>query len=175
MEFIIERGSEKDIDGLAQLYDNLNDSLAAGNNYPGWKKGIYPVRENAEDGVANKTLYVARENGKIVGTVILNHEPEAAYHTAEWGMKADYADVFVVHTFAVHPANSGRGIGKRLLDFAQQLAAETNMKAIRLDVFEKNVPAIRLYEKCGFRYVDTVDLGLSNFGLDWFRLYEKIL
>lgn len=175
MEFIIELGSEKDIDELARLYDNLNDSLAAGSNYPGWKKGIYPVRENAEDGVANKTLYVARENGKIVGTVILNHEPEAAYHTAAWGMEADYNDVFVVHTFAVAPTHSGRGIGKSLLDFAQQLAERTNIKAIRLDVFEKNAPAISLYEKCGFRYVDTVDLGLSNFGLDWFRLYEKIL
>jgi RimJ/RimL family protein N-acetyltransferase len=44
-----------------------------------------------------------------------------------------------------------------------------------LDVYEGNIPAISLYEKYGFKYIDTVDLGLGNYGLDWFRLYEKLL
>ncbi len=48
-------------------------------------------------------------------------------------------------------------------------------KSIRLDVYEGNIPAIRLYEKCGFEYVNTVDLGLGNYGLKWFKLYEKLL
>jgi len=49
------------------------------------------------------------------------------------------------------------------------------MKSIRLDVYEKNIPAILLYEKCGFEYIDTVDLELGNYGLDWFKLYEKVI
>ncbi|XAM46318.1 hypothetical protein TPDSL_28260 [Terrisporobacter petrolearius] len=50
-----------------------------------------------------------------------------------------------------------------------------NIKELRLDVYEKNLPAIKLYEKFGFKYIDTVDLGLENYGLKWFRLYEKLL
>jgi len=42
-------------------------------------------------------------------------------------------------------------------------------------VYENNFPAISLYEKCGFEYVDTVDLGFGNYGLDWFKLYEKLV
>lgn len=30
-------------------------------------------------------------------------------------------------------------------------------------------------EKCGFEYIDTVDLGLGNYGLNWFKLYEKVV
>lgn len=51
MKFIIESGSLTDIDELEKLYDELNDHLSATTNYPGWIKGIYPVRENAVAGV----------------------------------------------------------------------------------------------------------------------------
>ena len=62
-----------------------------------------------------------------------------------------------------------------MLAFAERLAAAQGKKALRLDVYEKNTPAMRLYEKCGFRYIATVDLGYSNHGLKWFKLYEKLL
>ena len=81
----------------------------------------------------------------------------------------------VIHTFVVDPNYLRLGIGKKLIDFAYSFAKEKNMKSIRLDVYEKNEPAIRLYEKCGYEYIDTVDLGLSNYGLDFFKLYEKLI
>ncbi|MGL4989653.1 MAG: hypothetical protein ACRC57_00590 [Sarcina sp.] len=40
------------------------------------------------------------------------------------------------------------------------------MKSISFDVYENNRLAIKLYEKCGYVYIDTVDLGLSNYGID---------
>lgn len=49
-------------------------------------------------------------------------------------------------------------------------------KGMTLDAYESNMPAIRLYEKNGFNYVDTVDLGIvETYGLKWFRLYEKVI
>lgn len=175
MSIIIELAKETDIDELAKLYDDLNDHLAKGINYPGWRKGIYPIRESALHGLTNNNLYVARINEKIVGSIILSHEAEKAYHKAKWAFDSDYSDVFVVHTFAIHPDFLKCGIGKTLLDFASELAVKSNIKAIRLDVTEKNIPAIKLYEKCGFKYIDTVDLGLGEYGLPWFKLYEKLI
>ncbi len=61
------------------------------------------------------------------------------------------------------------------MDFAIEHSIKSQVKSIRLDVYEGNIPAIKLYEKCGFKYIDTVDLGLGNYGLNWFRLYEKLL
>ena len=41
MEIIFELGKPNDIDEIEQLYNDLNDYLAAGVNYPGWRKGIF--------------------------------------------------------------------------------------------------------------------------------------
>lgn len=175
MKLIIELGTTNDIDELEQLYNDLNDYLAKGTNYPGWIKGIYPIRQNAVDGISNSNLYVARIDGQIVGSIILNHEPEPAYDNTKWAFNYDYSEVFVIHTFAVHPSFLKSGVGRALMDFSIEHSIKSKIKSIRLDVYEKNIPAIKLYEKCGFNYVDTVDLGLSFRGLDWFKLYEKSL
>jgi len=175
MDLIIELGNIYDIDELEQLYNDLNDYLAKGANYPGWLKDVYPVRQNAMDGVKNGTLYVSRHNKKIIGSVILNHEAEPAYYKAKWKFDSDYSDVFVVHTLVVHPKFLKCGVGKALVEFSFMHGTDSKAKSIRLDVYETNIPAIRLYEKCGFTYVDTVDLGLGSYGLNWFKLYEKLL
>lgn len=175
MKINFELGKTSDIDELELLYDDLNDHLAKEVNYPGWKKGIYPVRQNAADGIKNGNLFVAKHEEKIVGSIILSHVPEPAYHKAKWQIESDYSDVFVVYTFVVHPDYMKCGVGKALMDFAEEQAAYSDVESIRLDVYEGNMPAIRLYEKCGFKYIGTVDLGLGNYGLNWFKLYEKLL
>lgn len=171
----IRLGTKKDIDALARLYDEVNDYFTATTNYPGWKKGIYPVREDAVKGVDEGCLFVVAENEEIIGSMILRHRPEPAYLTAPWHTELDDKNVLVVYTFAVHPQKLQHGVGRSMLEFAAQYAKETGVKALRLDVYEKNIPAIRLYEKCGYHYIDTVSLGLEAHGLDWFRLYEKLL
>lgn len=175
MDIIFELGKANDIDELEQLYNNLNDHLAKGVNYPGWRRGIYPVRQNAIDGVKYSNLYVAKHKGEIIGSVILSHEPEPAYYGAKWAFEYDYSNVFVVHTFVVNPKYLKCGIGKAIMDFSIEHAIKSQAKSIRLDVYENNIPAISLYEKCGFKYIDTVDLGLGNYGLNWFRLYERLI
>lgn len=175
MNIVIEKGTELDVDQLAQLYDDLNDFLARDINYPGWRKGVYPTREDAANGVANGTLYVAKSAGEIVGSIVLNHTPELAYETVNWNVTTDYSNIFVVHTFAVHPTYLKSGVGTSLMNFAIQHCMDEHAKAIRLDVYENNTPAIRLYEKLGFAYVDKVDLGLRKYGLNYFYLYEKEL
>lgn len=175
MEIQIKKGTSHDIDDIEELYNVLNDALEKGVNYPGWKKGVYPIRDDAEQGIENGTLYVAVLKDNIVGTIILNHEPEEAYKEIKWGFEFDYSDVFVVHTFLVHPEYKQRGVGKQLMDFAEQYAKDTKIKSIRLDVYEGNLPAIQLYKKCGFQYKGNVDLGLEAIGLKWFQIYEKMI
>ena len=140
----IRKGTEKDVKEIALLYDSLNDYLERHVNYPGWKKGVYPIREDA-------------------------------YYLVDWNNNFDYDDVWVIYTFAIHPDYLQRGIGRKLLEFVCHHALETGMKALRLDVYEKNTPAIKLYESMGFQYIGTIDLGYSNYRLDSFKLYQKIV
>ena len=175
MKCVIESATSADLDELETLYDDLNDYLAATTNYPGWIKGIYPIREDAAVGIKQHTLFVARYNGKIIGSVILDHHPEEAYQGVRWKVDTDYSSIFVIRTLVVHPCFLKKGVGRMLLDYSFEQARQAAIKSIRLDVYEKNFPAIRLYEKCGFDYVDTVDLGLGKYGLNEFKLYEKIM
>ena len=175
MDLIFELGVTSDIDELELLYNNLNDYLLMHTNYPGWIKGIYPTRKNATEGISSKTLFVARSEGKITGSIILNHQPEEAYDDADWLVEITYDNIYVIRTFVIHPNFMGKGIGNALLNYSIEFAKNSGIKTIRLDVYEKNIPAIKLYEKNGFIYTGTVDLGLGNYGLKWFRLYEKII
>ena len=171
----IRKGTSQDINELSALYDELNDYLESHINYPGWRKGIYPIGEDAARGIAEDSLFVAVEDGRIAGTVILSHQPEEGYESVNWHNNLEYKDIFVVYTFAVHPEFLHRGIGRKIMEFILDYAEQMNMKAIRLDVYEKNIPAIRLYESMGFQYMDSVDLGYSIYGLDWFKVYQKVL
>lgn len=172
---MIEKGTKDDIKELGELYDQLNDYLASHINYPGWIKGVYPIEEDAKVAIAEGTLYVLRLNQKIVGSIILRHKPETVYEKVDWKIDLDYADIFVVYTLVVHPDYLKQGIGKKLIEFVIEESYNNNIKAIRLDVYEKNIPAIQLYQQYGFEYIDKVDLGYSQYGLDYFDLYQKIL
>ncbi len=175
MDIKIRLVTEKDVDVLEKLYDDLNDYLESTINYPGWKKGVYPTRQDAVDGIEDGCLYVATHNEDIVGSVILRHKQEPSYSTVTWQAMLEDSQVLVIYTFVVTPKYLQHGIGKKILDFAYKYASNTNMKALRLDVYENNYPAIKLYENGGYHYIGTVSLGLEEYGLNWFKLYEKLL
>lgn len=173
--YTVGQATLSDIEALETLYNALNDALESGINYAGWKKGVYPVRETALDGITANTLFVCRIEGEIAGTIILNHEIPEAYSKGEWGLDLSQDEIMVVHTLAIHPAYGKKGVAQALLEFAKDYCKAQGAKAIRLDTWEHNVPAIRLYERCGYQYRGTVDLGLNIPELVWFKLYELIL
>ena len=175
MNIEVRLGTNADVESLAILYDELLDYLEETINYPGWKKGVYPVKDDAMAGVEAGTLYVATHENEIIGSMILRHECEGPYQTAPWRVQLSEEKVFVIHTFVVSPQYLSQGVGQKLLTYAMELARKNGVKALRLDVYEKNEPAIRLYEKVGFQWVTKVSLGLECYGLDWFMLYEMVV
>ena len=172
---MVEIGTIYDLDELERLYNDVNDYLEANINYPGWAKGFYPVREDAERGIKKASLFVLRIGNRIAGSFVLNHIQEEAYSQVKWGVEAEGAQIAVLRVFVVHPDFMRQGVSKKLLDFVKEYASKLGCKTIRLDVTVQNAPAIALYEKCGYSYVGTVDLGLPYEHLKWFRLYELVL
>lgn len=144
-------------------------------NYPGWKKGIYPTREDAQKGLEEDALFVAQTDEGIAGTFILRHEPEEGYVNGNWLTENDYSRIYVLCTFAVHPKYMGQGVGAKMLGFAERFAREEKCISIRLDVVKDNLPAEILYQKQGYQLRGTVSLGYEEYGLPWFHLYEKVL
>ncbi|WMJ22366.1 GNAT family N-acetyltransferase [Paludicola sp. MB14-C6] len=171
----VELATYEDIEEIDELFNAVHDYLETHVNYPGWKRGVYPAREDAIGGVQKHNLFVLRVDGEIAGTIAFFHQPEPAYLPVKWQIDIDYSQVTVIHTVTVHPKFFKQGLAKLLMDFAKEYSINNNIKSIRLDVSEKNIPAIALYEKSGYKYIDTVDLGLNIPDLKWFKLYELVL
>lgn len=175
MDFKMESATSQDVDAIEQLYDEVNDALAQGINYPGWAKGIYPIKEDVQKAVEEQSLFKISQEDKLIGSVVLNHTGEPAYALAQWNYTGDAKNIFVIHMLALHPACGNQGIGKQILKLVETYAEEQEIKAIHLDVREQNLPAIRLYEQCGYTHIATIDLGYEATGNPQFRLYEKLI
>ena len=84
----------------------------------------------------DKTTYiVAKENNQIVGF--------AGIMTC--------LDEATLNNIVVKKSCRGRGIGGELLEALLELCADMNMKSLTLEVNVSNTPAIKLYEKFGFK------------------------
>ena len=160
MNLSIKKAQSQDLDAITALYGAVCGCLADKPFNPGWRKDIFPAREDAEQYLAADGLYIALDGEAVVGTIALMPETDGT---------------LCIHEAAVHPERHREGIGAAMLDFAAREAAQRGANAVRLYVWENNAPAIRAYEKSGFVRLGREDIGLSEFGLDWFYLYEKRL
>ena len=171
----VRKAVESDLEQIENLYNELCDYLEGHENYPGWIKGVYPTRADAQKGLEDGALFVAQIDEEIAGTFILRHEPEEGYRNGNWLTENDYSRIYVVYTFAVHPRFLKKRVGMEMLSFIEHMAKEEKCLSIRLDVVKGNIPAERLYKKMGYRLIGTVSLGYEAYGLPWYHLYEKVL
>lgn len=69
-----------------------------------------------------------------------------------WRIVADEAEII---TIGVHPDARGTGIAESILTIMENSTNNTGVKKIFLEVAENNIPARRLYEKCGYAKIGT--------------------
>jgi dTDP-4-amino-4,6-dideoxy-D-galactose acyltransferase len=86
-------------------------------------------------------VFVAKEDGKIVGFVTLSLESQRAK----------------IGLIAVDGLNQGRGYGSQLLDVAKHFCLEKNVKTLEVATQLSNTAACAFYEKNGF-----ISKSLSN-------------
>lgn len=169
------KADARDVEEISRLYDSVCDFLEEHENYPGWKKGIYPTDEDANAGINENALYVVTDQDRIIGTMMLRHKPEEGYQNVAWITDNNYEKIYVVYTLAVHPDFIGLGIGEKLLGYAEEIARKEGCVSLRLDVVKGNIPAENLYKRCGYQFMGTTSLGYEEYGLPWYNLYEKVL
>lgn len=91
-------------------------------------------------------VYVAEEEGKIVGTV--------GATLKEINMGEDVVKGAYIYDLRVHPAFRGRGIGSELV---QQVMAEENEADLACGIImEENYPSIALFRQLGFQNIHDI-------------------
>lgn len=106
---------------------------------------VYPC-EFLEPDIRAGRLYLLK--GDSIRSAFALSGPPAAENGVGW--KQPGAPALYIDRLGVGPGYAGRGVGRAMLQKARQTAKALGAEWLRLLVAETNLPAICLYEACGF-------------------------
>ena len=147
---MIRTATFSDLDAIERIYNAIHDDEEAGLCHTGWKRSVYPLRSTAETAILANDLFVMEEGGEILASARINKIQVAEYKEIPWSHNARDEEVMVLHTLAVAPWASGKGLGTRFVRFYEDYAVENGCPYLRMDTNEKNVRARALYRRLGY-------------------------
>lgn len=171
----IRKAADGEFTRVWDFYGSLIDTMEHAEFKPGWEREVYPTRTFLRESIENGELYVGELDGQLASCMVLNHQYNDGYREVPWSVEATDAELLVLHALGVHPSFAGRGVAKQMVEKAQSIAAAENVKTIRLDVLEGNLPAEKTYVKMGFRYLTTLPMYYEDTGWTNFKVFEYIL
>ena len=143
MDIIIKRAT---CDDAAEILQYLKQIGAETDNLTFGAEGL-PFTTEAEaayisqiENSCDEIMFIAKENGKIVGEASLNRLPRRMKHRGELSV-------------SVLKKYWNKGIGSQLLHKIINFAKENSFDVIDLQVRSENLSAIHLYEKFGFKKI----------------------
>ncbi|UJF33910.1 GNAT family N-acetyltransferase [Paenibacillus hexagrammi] len=137
---------------IMSLYRAVTKDLRKqGNRQWDW---FYPNGIVIGSDLKNHTLYGMKVGSQVTAAVALDANQSPQYAPLPWSNTP--GKPACVHRLAVHPDHQGKGLGKRLLAFAEELAMQQGYSSIRLDVYTGNPGALAMYVRAGYRQVGEV-------------------
>lgn len=172
---IFRKASENDIEKVGKIYSDIHSCEEQGMVTIGWIRDIYPTLGTAQKAFERGDLFVAEENEEIVGSAIINKQQVEAYKKGKWRYNAHDEEVMVLHTLVIAPKYSGKGYGKKFVDFYEQYSLSNNCKYLRMDTNLRNLTARAMYKKLGYIECDIVECVFNGIsGVDLVLLEKKL-
>lgn len=162
-------------ENVRAFYHELIDDLVKEEFGAGWKKDIYPAPEFLQESIAAQELYLAEMDGQIISVMVVNHKYNEGYKEVKWSIDVADEELLVIHALGVSVKYAGRGIAKQMVQTVFDLAKENEIKTVRLDVLDGNLPALKCYTKMGFTYVDTLQMFYEDTGWTKYEVFEYIV
>lgn len=135
MNIEIVRGSQKHLDDCEEALLNSKLGKMYFENEGSGKRAI-------QEGLEQGNLYVALYNGECVGFIF--YLPKGVFHSFPY-----------IHLISVKEAYRSKGIGKKLMDFLEELVF-VNKDKIFLVVADFNPEAKHFYQKIGYHQVGEI-------------------
>lgn len=140
---IIRNAKTEELAEIQSVFGIARSFMRANGNDVQWVNG-YPSDEVLLNDIKKGMLYVAQDDGEIVGVFTCGIMDDETYHVIEGSWKND-TEYAVVHRVATKYGS--RGIGSFILSWA-----ESNYNHIRIDTHELNKPMQGLVKKFGYDY-----------------------
>lgn len=149
-----------DLDIIMQLYKKVIQTT-----FTTWDEN-YPSKELIKSDIQNKNLYVLKKDNKIIAVSFLGKKEE---ENENWHLP--YKKAYGVARICVSPDFQGQGIATIFMKYLIQEAKNNNVDTMHFHVCTKNISAIKMYQKVGFK---NYGLGKSNYGFDYYKFEQKI-
>ncbi len=165
---MIRKASVRDLVGIMDIIEKTIEDMKKAENFQ-WNSD-YPTRDIFADDIKNGDLFILEEkSGSISGMICVNFDEPEEYDGLGWSCNKKAA---ILHRLVVNSAAKGQGIGTRLMQFAEEKAAQMGTDYLKSDTYSTNKQMNNLFEKMGYTYI-----GDTRFpGRDLpFYCYEKQL
>lgn len=131
---MIRQTTSEDLHSIKQLTEACAKALESRGIYQ-WNQH-YPSRERLQQDIEKQELYVLEEDNSIIAIIVITPVMDEEYFPVKW-FTENGANLYI-HRLATHPFFWGRGIARRLMDFAEDFARQQNYISVRLDTFSQN-------------------------------------
>lgn len=163
----IEAASANQLKQIKSLYSAVTLHLRK-NGMDQWDR-FYPNRWVIGKDLKQGHLHAIFNEETCIGVVVVNDDQSSKYADLPW--QDQEGRPAVIHRLAVHPESQGKGIGKQLLQHAEELAKSKGYTSIRLDAYTANPAAIKMYERAGYSSVGQIQFPFRKHP---FQCFEKI-
>jgi ribosomal protein S18 acetylase RimI-like enzyme len=134
---MIEPGTIEDLDALTELWVALAEDQRDHGSHVLGEENHTVVRQSLSEKVVDDSVFVARDDGAIVGFVSVGLEDGSFERDVRRG---------IVENVYVKADHRDRGIGTRLIERAEQELARRDVDVVSLEVLVENDSARTLYE-----------------------------
>lgn len=152
-DIVIRPARESDLDAIRAMVCRAVVHMNQLGN-PQWGAD-YPTRDFYAGDISRGELYAALVNGELAGVACINTSESPEYDSLPWTTSRP---AIVIHRMAVDPACQRGGVGTALFRFAQDLAVQQGLGAMRIDTYSLNDRMQALIRKMGFTQVGTIHL-----------------
>jgi len=120
-----------------------------------------------QQGYSYASATIVEKNGQTAGMLLTFPMPDSSPRNPENRPNAHDANVFAPYMYleepnswyicgvAFYPQYRGQGLGTEMMALANEQAKEKGFSQLSLVAFEQNTGSVRLYERLGYRVVDS--------------------
>ena len=165
---IIRKAQTSDLGNIMLMYKSCVAGMLK-NSIDQWDE-TYPNAGIIIEDLIAQSYFVALENGIIIGGINIDQNQDETYLEIDWEDKSNSS--LVVHRLGVKEEFWKKGIGKKLMIFAENLVVEKGLKSIRLDTYSGNPKAMEFYINLGYQQLGHIYL---KEGKNEYYCFEKII
>lgn len=171
----IRPATAADLTQTVRIYEELFDREELVGGSTNWQRGIYPTADTARAALEAGWLFIGEEGNRLWGSVILNTVQLPEYDAISWPVSAPPEAVLVLHTLCIRPDRAGRGLARQMVAFCEEEARRQGKAVLRLDTWEGNLSANRLYRSAGYTLAGSTEFFFQGYIEETLNCYEKAL